>query len=234
MAIMLPIRALPLFLTLVLSAPLSPPLRGQTVPSPYRFIEVRQEAGAFAGVASTGVGIFGFGPRSGNVYGARYGIDLSGPFGLEGVFTYLPTTRDVIDPRRPAGDRVQGEADVQLLLADARLRFTLTGGRTWNSLAPFLFAGAGLGFDAAGTQEDDEALGEDDRFDFGFAILGTLGGGIRWMVSERVLVRGDAQLTLWQLDTPEGFLDPTLDFEAPPTSEWANNRVLTLGIAYRF
>lgn len=232
---MLPIRASAPLLVLVFLALLpGDDARAQTVPSPYRFIEQRQEAGAFVGVARTGAGRFGFGPQDGTIYGVRYGIDLAGAFGLEGMFSWLPTERDVIDPRRPEADRVRGQADVQLLLLDARLRFTLTGNRTWNSLAPFVFAGAGLGYDAAGDQEIDESLGASDRFDFGFALVGSLGGGVRWMVSERFLVRGDAQLTLWQLDTPEGFQDPELGFEAPPQSEWANNPVLTLGLAYRF
>lgn len=230
---MLRIRALALLLV-PLALVSARPARAQNVPSPYEFIEQRQEAGLFGGSARAVPGRFGFGPDQGMVYGARYAIDLSGPFGIEGVFSYVPTTRTVVDPRRAEESREIGEADVQLLLVDARLRFTLTGNRTWHSLAPFLFAGAGLGYDVAGTSEIDEELAASDRFDFGFALLGTLGGGIRWMASERFLVRGDAQLALWQLDTPEGYLDPELGFEAPPQSEWLNNAFFTLGLAYRF
>jgi hypothetical protein len=233
---MLPIRArAALWLLLALGVPLlGRPASAQTVPSPYRFIETRQEAGAFVGWADASVGRFGLGPRSGALYGARYGLDVSGPFGLEGAVGYLPTTRDVIDPRRPEGERVRGEADVSLIVVDVRLRFSLTGRRTWNNLSPFVFAGAGGAFDVAGDPDTDQLLREEDRFDYGFALLGTLGGGVRWMIAEDFLLRADAHLTLWQLDTPEGFFDTSLDLEAPPQVEWANNGVLSLGLAYRF
>jgi hypothetical protein len=206
----------------------------QTVPSPYRFVETRQEAGAFVGWLDASVGRFGLGPRSGVLYGLRYGLDVSGPFGLEGAVSYVPTSRDIIDPRRPEGDRVRGEGDASLIVMDARLRFSLTGRRTWNGLSPFLFAGAGGAIDVAGDPEADQLLREEDRFDYGFALLGTLGGGVRWMVAEDFLLRADAHLTLWQLDTPEGFFDTSLELEAPPQVEWANNGVITLGLAYRF
>jgi hypothetical protein len=206
----------------------------QTIPSPYRFVDTRQEAGLLLGSVQTGTGRFGFGPSSGLAIGARYGVDVSGPFGLEGAVTYLPTTRDLIDPRRPEGDRVRGEADANLLLIDARLRFSLTGRRTWNNLAPFLFAGAGGAIDLAGDSESEELLREEDRFDLGFSLLGSLGGGVRWMIAENLLVRGDAQLLLWQLDTPQGFSDVSLGFEAVQQVEWVNNAAFTLGLAYRF
>ena len=54
------------------------------------------------------------------------------------------------------------------------------------------------------------------------------------MIGENLLVRGDAQLTLWQLDTPEGFTDAALGFEAVQQVEWVNNGAFTLGLAYRF
>jgi hypothetical protein len=209
-------------------------LAGQTIPSPYRFIETAQEAGPFFGTLAASDGEIGLGPKGGPVVGARYGLDVSGPFGLEGAFSYTPTTRDVIDPRRAPADRVRGEADVSMFLAEARLRFSLTGRRTWHSLAPFLFAGGGGAFDAASAPEADLQLREEDRFDFGFAFLGVLGGGTRWLLSERFLMRAEAQLSLWQIPTPDGYQDEILDLGAVPTGEWANNGMFTLGVAYRF
>jgi hypothetical protein len=227
-------RRLTLPTALVTLLLLGGPLAGQSIPSPYRFIETSQEAGLFFGTLAASDGEFGLGPKGGPVVGARYGLDISGPFGLEGAFSYTPSTRDVIDPRRAVADRVRGEADDSILLAEARLRFSLTGRRTWNSLAPFLFAGAGGAFDAASEPEADQQLREEDRFDFGFAFLGVLGGGTRWMLSERFLMRAEAQLSLWQIPTPDGYQDEILELGAVPTGEWANNGMFTLGIAYRF
>ena len=224
-----------LWLLVTLAAAIHPDAAsGQTVPSPYRFVETRQEGGVFVGYVEAAAGRFDLGPRSGVLYGARYAIDVSGPFGLEGAVSYAPTTRSIIDPTRPEPDRTRGEADVALLLFDVRLRFSLTGRRTWHGLSPFVFAGAGAGIDLAEEPEGDLVLREEDRFDLGFALLGALGGGVRWMIAEDFLLRGDAHLTLWQLDTPEGFFDTSLGLEAPPQVEWANNGSFSLGLAYRF
>jgi hypothetical protein len=209
-------------------------LRGQSIPSPYRFIETAQEAGPFFGAAQASPGELNLGPQSGPLVGMRYGIDVSGPFGLEGAVSYLPTTRVVIDPRRAPVDRARGEVDVSMLVAEARLRFSLTGRRTWHSLSPFLFVGGGGAFDVASRPALEEQLRAEDRFDFGFAFLGVLGGGTRWMVLERFLLRLDAQLTLWQLDTPDGFQDQSLGLGVTPTGEWVNNAMFTFGFAYRF
>ena len=221
-------------LAILVGTPSFTRLHAQTIPSPYRFVDTRQEAGLFAGPIQASTGRFGFGPQSAVGFGARYAVDVSGPFGLEGAVTYLPTTRDLIDPRRAEGDRIRGEADVDLLMIDARLRFSLTGRRTWNGLSPFVFAGAGGGFDLASGPELDELLREEDRFAVGFSLLGTLGGGVRWMLGESLLLRGDAQLTLWQLETPDGYEDTSLQLEAVQQVEWANNTAFTLGLAYRF
>ena len=83
----------------------------------------------------------------------------------------------------------------------------------------------------ASPPELDDQLREQDRFDFGFALVGVLGGGLRWMLSDRVLIRGDSQLTLWQIETPDGFQDTSLNLGAVPTSEWANNATFSIGIS---
>jgi hypothetical protein len=225
-------RALAVLVTTLLLRVAS--LDAQTIPSPYQYIETGQEAGAFVGYAKTGTGTLGLGPKSGLLFGLRYGVEVSGPFGLEGAASFLPTQRDVIDPRQPELGRVRGEADMSLLLAEARLRFSVTGRRTWHSLNPFVFLGAGGAYDFAGSPELDAQLRESDRFDFGFAFVGVLGGGVRWMLSERFLARGDAQLTLWQIDTPDGYQDPVLNLGTVPASEWANNGLFSIGLAYRF
>ena len=122
---------------------------GQTIPSSYSFFETRQEAGAFFGVTNQGTGRFGYGPKPGSTFGARYAVNLAGPFALEGTFSYLPTTRDIVDPSRDEGDRVVGDTDAKILKGDARIRFSLTGDRTWKGFHPYFLVGAGLGWDVA-------------------------------------------------------------------------------------
>jgi hypothetical protein len=224
-----------LFATFAVGAILSHgPLPAQTIPSPFRFIESRQEGGLFGGYISPGTGRFGFGPGPGPAWGARYGVNVSGPFGLEAVVTHSPTHRDIIDPGRVEGDRVVGEIPSDLVMIDGRLRFSLTGDRTWHLLSPFLAIGGGLVFDAARDNSDDELLLADDRFNLGTSFVGILAGGLRWFPGERFLVRGDFSLTIWQLKTPRGYSDPERAFTGVDEKEWVSGPSFTLGLGFRF
>lgn len=211
-----------------------PDATAQRVPSPYRYIEAGQEIGAFFGTIDPGTGRFDFGPREGPLLGVRYGIEISGPFSLDGVVRTLPTTRNVIDPRRLEGDRKIGEADVLLTSIDARIKFALNGRRTWHGLGPYILLGGGLVFDLAGDQALDEALDPPDRFGFGTQFLGVLGGGARWVPADHFQLRTDGVLNLWQLNNPDGFRDPTRGFEDVSESEWVNGLSITVGAAIRW
>ena len=218
-----------LFVALVLAADAG----AQTIPSPYRFIEARQEAGVFIGVQDMGTGRFGFGPEPGLEIGARYSVDVAGPFGLEGLFRFSPTTRRVIDPETE-DLRDVGEADALMGVGEARIRFSFPGRRTWNGLSPHLLFGAGLAFDLAGAQDADERILVDDRFDFGTSFTGFLGGGMRWFPSDRIVVRADGGLSLWQLETPRGYSAPDRGFAGVEETEWVSGLGVTLGLALRF
>lgn len=207
---------------------------GQSIPSPYRFLDARQEVDIFLGTMSPGTGRFDYGPQPGTALGARYGIHISGPFGLEGVVTYLPTDRSIIDPGRAVGDFKVGEMPADVIMLDARLRFSLTGNRSWHGLAPFVLAGGGLAFDGSGAEEDQELLLSDDRFKFGTSFVGILGGGVRWFPGKRFFFRADTHLFLWQLKTPRGFSDPERAFEGVEEKEWVSGPSLSLGFGIRF
>ena len=213
---------------------LAEPAAAQRVPSPYRFFETSQEVTLFGGWVSPGRGSLEIGPGPGPVLGARYGIELSGPISLEGVVSYIPTTRRVVDPARLEGDRVIGEADAELAVVDVRLKLSITGRRTWNSLNPFLIAGGGVSIDLSGTEPLDERLLADDRFDMGTGFVGVAGAGLRWFASDRFVARGDALLNLWRLDVPQGWRDPTRELPVVGDSEWVSGPLLTLGLGYRF
>lgn len=207
----------------------------QTISSPYRYVEQAQEAGVFVGHLSPDRGQFGFGPGPGLVLGARYGLELTGPLALEGVVTSFPTTRDVVNPARIEGDRIVGEADVALVIVEARLRFTLTGRRTWHRLQPFIVAGGGLAFDAEGVQRDDVVnLEERDQFVFGTKFTGIVGGGVRWLLGDRLGLRAEGSINLWKLDTPAGYEDPERGFESVPESEWSNATGFTVSLTWRW
>lgn len=230
-------RIRPLLLTLVCGAVVAPSAEAQQIPSPYRYLETGQQAGAFVGTLAPGRGAFGLAPGPGTLLGVRYGIEISGPFSLEGVARGLSTTRDVLDPRRAPGDRKIGEADALLTSLDVRLKFTLTGRRTWYGLSPYVMAGGGIVWNMGGEQEIDERLLPADRYSFGTSFLALLGLGVRWLPTDYLELRADGGLDLYQIDTPVGYQDPDRDlgFEfAAPESEWVNGLEGTFGIAIRY
>jgi hypothetical protein len=206
----------------------------QTIPSPYRFIETRQEAGLFGAYMSPGTGRFGFGPGPGPAWGARYGLNISGPFGLEGIAGHLSTTREIVDPGRVEGDRVVGEMSSHLVMLEARLRFSLTGDRTWHRIAPYAAMGGGVVFDVSQDNSDEGLILPQDEFNFGTSVLGTLGAGVRWFPWDRFFVRGDLSLVLWRLKTPRGYSDPERGFRGVDEKEWVSGPSFSLGLSFRF
>lgn len=216
-----------------LTAWASSPAGAQSIPSPYRFIEEGQEGGVFIAHMSTDAGRFGFGPKSGLAAGVRYGLELAGPIGLEGVATLAPLKRDVVAPGSVGGAALE-EAETALVFIEARLRFALTGRRTWHGMQPYVFAGAGAGLDARGSQNEDQLLTDVDRFDFGTKFVGSAGGGARITLPGRFVLRLDAGLLLYQLGTPGGFQDPVWDLGDVPDNEWVAAKTFSLGLAYRF
>ena len=206
----------------------------QTVPSPFNFIEGRQEVGLIFGAVDAATGRFGYAPKGGRLFGGRYGIELSGPLSLEGVTTVISGERDIINPGRDEGDRVVGEADVLLTTVDARFKFSLTGDRMWHRISPFIVAGGGVVFDAAGDSEADELILPEDRFSFGTSFYGTTGLGVRWFVTDRFALRADGTFSLWKVGTPPGFSDPVRNFPNVEEGEWLRSLGLTISTLIRW
>jgi len=227
-------RPLPLLPALAATLLLPLAAAAQSIPSPYRFIEARQEAGFFAGWVDQDPGQVGVGPGAGPIYGAKYSIELAGPMSLEGVAAANPTTREVLDPRRLEGNRLIGEEDALLLSADARFKLALNGRRTWYGIGPYLMAGGGAIFDAAGAGEVDGELLSDDRFGFRTSFLGLLGAGVRILPGDRLQFRVDADSRFYKLTTPRGWGDSALELGDIPPDEWVRGTVLTFGAALRF
>ena len=206
----------------------------QRIPSPYRFIEERQELGAFVGYLDAATGRFGFGPSGGLWLGARYGLELTGPLSLEAVVGAVKGTRDIVSPGRPEGDRVIGEGDALITTIDARLKFSLAGRRSWRGLSPFIVAGGGIAFDAAAAPEADDLLEADEVFEFGPSFFGTAGVGTRWFLSPRFALRTDALFSLWKISTPAGWGDPQYGFQGVQEGEWVRGLSVTGALLFRW
>lgn len=208
--------------------------RAQSIPSPYRYVDERQDVGLFVGPASAGTGRFGYGPSGGTAFGARYGLQLTGPLSLEGVVGLLDGTRDVISPSRPEGDRSVGTANVTLVSIDARLKLTATGARAWHGLQPFIVFGGGAIWDTRGEAAADQLVDPSAVFSFRPTFVGVVGAGGRWFATRRFGVRTDGTFSLWKLHTPGGFGDPQFGLGPVSQDEWVRGLSLTASLFYRW
>jgi hypothetical protein len=206
----------------------------QSIPSPYTFIDRKQEAGPYVGYMSASTGRFGYGPKGGLMLGGRWGLELSGPVSVEGVVGVLDGERDVIDPARAEGQRVIGQADVLLSMFDARLKFSFPGSRAWHSLSPFIVLGGGVAFDLAAESALDASLDAADQFNFGTSFFGTAGAGTRWFLSDAIALRVDGVFSLYKVDTPPGFSDPVRGFLAVEEGQWLQALSITVSALIRW
>jgi hypothetical protein len=232
-------RSLPqvwLFLLLGLFVPGMPEAAtAQSITSPYQFLDGRHEVGIGLLHVPDARGIMQLGPGGGLQVSGRYAIELGGPFALEAHAFVLPTDRIVRIPTvdGKAIDDV-GMTDMTVVGLEGRLRFSLTGPRTWNRLAPFVSLGGGIvgAFDTR--LEEELELPDDLRFSFGPSFLGTLGTGTRVVLSDRLSLRLEASTLIWKIGTPQGFL--RLEEEVGPQvqQQWPGVGAFGAGLSYRF
>lgn len=221
------------------------PSAGQSISSPYRFVEGSQGLYAFGASILTNRGVMDLGPGSGIGVGVGYNVRIGGPFNFEARATYFPTERRVYDDESTLADSTAlrenpleglvqiGTGDMTFLLLDASLRFDVTGPRTWNRIQPFVLLGIGGAFVASSDNSAEEILPSDRdlRFRFRSGFTGHFGAGFELHLSDRFTVRADARDLLWNLDYPRGFLETG---RVIGQDEWVQTGHLALGLTFRF
>jgi hypothetical protein len=205
--------------------------------SPYRDIYKGHTVTGLGGYVGGSGGEFKIGPHRGAVFGVRYDIRTAGAiqFGLQLAQANLE--RLIVDPVEPrTGSAGRWTSGSSFLEAD--LQLNLTGGKTWRGLAPFLGLGVGLAL-ASGTEADTSG------FKFGNKIYFAPHAGLRFFITPRLHLRGDARLAFWKLKYPDSFTEePELEPGTPEepnavisdgrTSEWATAPWLQVGLGYSF
>ncbi len=210
---------------------------GQTISSPYSFIEHSQAWALFAGKANLNPGQLGLGPQDGSVGGGRYTAAFGGTMSLDVDGTVFLSSRDVLDASSPVDDRFLGTTDFNFALFDVKLRLNLTGQRTWHGLQPFVSFGVGLALPVFTdrTLELDTDMPRDEWYEFGTRFAGTFGGGVNYYVSDRLSVRLDGIMALFKIATPLGWRTTANDpLGENPDGEWVSSTSFRLGAAWRF
>ena len=201
--------------------------------SPYRTLRYGQFLGVSTGLFRGTGGQLGVAPHHGPSVGLRYDLLANGTLTVGFAASYASLERFVVDPRKPIATAVTGPVKQWAALTETILQFNLTGGKTWNRIAPFV--SGGLGFVLAGkTPEDSSGF----KFRTRFAL--TPGLGARIFLSEKLFLRIEGRAMFWSITYPTSFrtapsTDPTQPPVLPtPRKEWVRNGWYSVGLSYAF
>lgn len=209
------------------------PAQAQQITSPYRFIEETHSIGAYGGYLLTNPGTPEVGPQSAPIFGVRYNLRFTGPLSGEAAVSFSPTHRQIIRSDtlilqpEPTGET----ASMALLIAEAGLRFHLTGPRAWRGIAPFVVGTGGLAADLTGRDPAEEELVpvEAQRFRYGPGFAVGVGVGTDLFLSQRLSLRLEVRDHILRIPIPGG-LRENLRAE----NQWTNNLGVSLGTALHF
>ena len=210
------------------------PLAAQQIQSPYVYQEERHAVGFLVGNSWNQPGRYDLGPAAAPIIGAWYSIRFAGPAIGEASLSFLPaerTVHELVDPAAGAeGLEPRGTTSAPIALAEAALRFQVTGPRTWHGLAPFLIGSAGLAGDLSGSTDLEEEIPTDDRYQFGPAFAIGAGAGTIWQVTPTLGVRAEVRNRIWRVNTPTGLRERG----GLSDHQWTNNVGASVGLSVHF
>jgi hypothetical protein len=182
--------------------------------SPYRDIPKGHSFTPFAAFFAGDGGRFGVAPHNGQVYGFRYDIRTGSTIQMGLLVGHGQMERLILDTLIGVEAPVTDLVNQSTTFVEADLQLNLTGGKTWNRLAPFLGAGIGLAW-----TEDPPA--DRSGFELGTKFYFAPHGGLRLFVSDRIHLRGDARVMFWKLNYPN-------------SSEWDTSGWYQAGLGFGF
>ena len=206
--------------------------------SPFRDIRKGHTLAALGGYFGGSGGQFNIGPHKGAVYGGRYDIRTGSTVQIGLGFAHGSVDRFIVDPFVRLVNRISGPVKQSVTLADIVLQLNVTGGKSWNRLAPFVAAGVGLAL--AGDTPADTS-----RYDFGRKIYLAPSLGTRFFLSDRLHIRAEARAVFWKLTYPTTFQAEPVEEPGTPDnpnavipganlSEWTASPWLQIGVGYAF
>ena len=227
---------------LLLCAIAARPLLGQVGhppgDSPFRDIRKGHTLTATGGYFGGSGGRFGIGPHQGTVFGGRYDIRTGSTIQVGLGIAHGSLDRFIVDPFVRLANRTSGPVSQSVTFADITLQFNVTGGKSWNRIAPFASAALGLAF-AGDTPADTSG------YDFGRKLYVAPSAGFRFFLSGRLHLRGEARAVFWKLNYPTTFQgeppeepgtpeNPNAVIPGDNLSEWTASPWLQVGLGYSF
>lgn len=224
-------------LMLVAAAASAAPALGQEVGyppdrSPYQDLRSRQQITLFSGYYYGSTGRVGVAPGDGPLLGLQYDIQVGGPAAFTVRLARTFTERTVIDPSKPVATRHLGTKSAPLYLTDVGVTLNVTGQKSYRGFVPTVHGGIGVASDAG-------AKADVGGYSVGTPFAIVLDAGLRHTLGRRYEARLGIGDYLYQIKYPGSYLTPPAGVtpvlpEGAGKSEWKNNRVLTIGIAYLF
>lgn len=221
-------------LAVALAGPVEAQVGHDPARSPYRDLRWGQFISLSAGQAFGGGGSHGLGPQDGRVIWARHEFLADRPLTIGFGAGYAQLQRNFADTSL-SGQGFRGPVDQNVWFAEGVLQLNLTGGKTWNSLSPYVGLGLGLAF-GEDVPEDRSGYKFGTKFYFAPAV------GMRTFVTRRLYVRAEARAVFWNLSYPAlyrtydpdglGPMQPLLADQ--PLKEWAPTPMLHAGLGYAF
>jgi hypothetical protein len=196
--------------------------------SPFRDIDHRAEATLLVGYFAAGKDPVGVSPKPAPFAAARYSHSVGALVSLGGRIGLAASKRTVIDPTRPAAQRVIGETGHMVLLVDAGAEFHPVGARTWNGLMPVVHLGLGV---STGLETRDAG-----GYTLPARVLIAYGVGVKWLASDDWIVRADVNDYRLGIRYPSTYFVPASDgsiVREGDNSVYTSNPTFTIGVSYR-
>jgi hypothetical protein len=167
-------------------------------------------------------GTIGVAPHEGHVFGLRLSFLANKTIQLNAGGFYGLLQRKIYDPTQPAGDRLIGDADNDVLWIEGSIHFNMTGNKSWHRLAPFAGAATGLAF--AENLADDPAGFEMGTKFFLAPLIGT-----RIFLTDRIALQAEGRFNFWQIKYTASFAQEQVE-----RGEWSLSPWVNLGLAWAF
>jgi hypothetical protein len=206
--------------------------------SPFRDIRKGHAFTVTGGYFGGTGGQFNIGPHRGEVFGGRYDIRTASTIQIGLAVARGNLDRFIVDPFVQLANRRSGPVRQSVTFAEITLQFNLSGGKSWHRIAPFIGAGVGLALGSA-TPADTS------QYKFGRKLYLAPSAGFRFLITDRLHLRGEARAAFWKLNYPATFQaepreepgtpeNPNAVIVGNQLTEWTSSPWLQVGLGYSF